>query len=180
MTLLNRIKFTRDALSVALYQGVFELPQNLKAMVVPAKGASLKSKLVRFAAVGAAATPLALMGGAQAYAASCANTTTNANGVITLLQNVGMLMIVLGGVGALITFGAGALMIMWSGGNHGRAQKGMTMVKNTIIGLAVLAGGLFLRTVITQFVNGSTAAVAGNPNDASDVASCLNGSKFGS
>lgn len=180
MTLINRIKFTRDALQVALYQGVFELPQNLKAAVVPAKGSSLKSKIARFTAVGFSAAPLALMGSAQAYAASCGQTTTNANGVITLLQNVGMLMIVLGGVGALITFGAGALMIMWSGGNHGRAQKGMTMVKNTIVGLAVLAGGLFLRTVITQFVSGSTAAVAGSPTDASGVADCIGTTKFGS
>jgi hypothetical protein len=117
----------------------------------------------RFASAGIIASAVALT---PATALATAPVTGDCNkgatgGIVTLFQNIGTLLYVIGGVFALVCFAGAALMFMLPGGKKDRAEKGMKWAKNTVIGLALLAGGFFFRSIVVSFVSDSATVVGG-------------------
>jgi hypothetical protein len=54
-------------------------------------------------------------------------------------------------------------------------SKGMKMIKNVVIGLAILATGAFLRYVVVDFVGGATGQDTGVNSCLSNYSSTTNG-----
>jgi hypothetical protein len=72
--------------------------------------------------------------------------------LVHLFESVGTILIALGGVMSLVSIGVAGLMIMSSSGNVARAAKGVQLAKNSVIGLGVLAGGFFIRSILVRFI----------------------------
>lgn len=95
-----------------------------------------------------------------AVAAECGD--TDATGKLTgLISAAAKFMMAIGGALALLTFVIGGILIM-VGGTSERVAKGKKLVTNTIIGLAIMAGGFFLKVVILSFVSGGTGGSNGS------------------
>jgi hypothetical protein len=122
-------------------------------------GANRKSRLLTTGAIGLA---LGLRGGvAQAGTTTgdaCGGTSGGATSSITrLFQNIGVLLYIIGGIFSLVCFAGAALMMMGIvfpssrsgklGDPHSQHDRAMRWAKHTLWGLALLAGGFFLRSI---------------------------------
>jgi hypothetical protein len=88
-----------------------------------------------------------------AYAAAGCNDRASRS-LLNFIQSLANFMIGLGAGIALLMLAVGALMII-AGGTPERVSKGMKMIKNVVIGLAVLGAGAFIKFIITTFVSGA-------------------------
>jgi hypothetical protein len=129
-------------------------------------GASRKSRLLTTSLAG-------LSIGLRAQAAQANTPAGNACGasgsatssIAKVFQNVGSLLYIIGGIFSLVCFAGAALMLMGidlaifhrrSGGSirhdpESRHKRAMGWAKNTLWGLALLAGGFFLRSIVVHF-----------------------------
>lgn len=164
---LNRLRTTRSQIGDAATSGLTTVTTS--ALV------SGPSQRVRVAMIGLLAAMAALGIADTALAqANCSPTDGDATGkIVQLISRAGTLLIAIGGIGALLMFAIGAIFIMF-GGNESRTSKGMKMVKNTVIGLAVLAGGFFLRNVVTSFVDSANSNVLGAQESQTGAAGLTN------
>lgn len=71
------------------------------------------------------------------------------------ISNAAAFMMALGGAAALLMFAVGGFFII-VGGSESRVRRGMGMLKNAVIGLVVLAAGIFIKVVVLSFVGGAT------------------------
>lgn len=96
------------------------------------------------------------------YAATTGTGCDNAgsSNIQTLLERAAQFLIAIGGALALVMFVVGALFIM---SGH-KVEKGYKFIKNTVIGLFLLAGGVFIKVVVANLVIGATQAT--NTTDA--------------
>jgi hypothetical protein len=193
MTLRENLSFTRSCIGEALFAGTVELHAKASRVLTPPAEQSRISKAKRPVAVslGLLALPLTsvALAAAPIVANVCGQTNSGGtNGIVDLFKTVGTIIIAIGGAAFLVTLGIGALMIMASGGNSQRADKGMGWIKNSIIGVGLLAFGVFIRSIVVHIVSNMTTAVSSggngisnndNPNGNFNAASCLDNSKFG-
>ena len=136
------------------------LTHKLHTGVEAALSMSLRKRIGTVLGLSLFATIVAAPG---AVAADCGAAASGTSPIITLFAQLTWYVIAIGGVGAVLVGVVGALFIMFSAGNSERATKGMTIVKNALIGLAIMGGIFLLRTAVTSFVGGTYAAT-GNPN----------------
>ncbi|MBA3734372.1 MAG: hypothetical protein H0W90_04100 [Actinobacteria bacterium] len=120
---------------------------------------SRKGRALTIAVIGSTVSLRATNAVAAGSVSDCKQGATG--GIVSLFQNIGILLYVIGGVVALVAFAGAAVMFMFSGGNEGRAEKGMRWAKNTVWGLVLLAGGFFIRSVVVDFAANSHTVVAG-------------------
>lgn len=99
-----------------------------------------------------------------------ANSGTATGSLTGLIETAANFLIIVGGALAILMFAIGGFMIMGLGGTK-NAKKGFTVVKNALIGLAIMVSGIFIREVILQFIAGGTG---GN-----NKANCVKGVNFG-
>lgn len=133
--------------------------------------ASARSSKAGLAGTGAAAALLVAPGMAAAQA-GCNAGGSSTDGLTTLIQQAANFLIIVGGALAVLMLAVGGFMIMGLGGTSKHSRKGMTIVKNALIGLAIMVAGVFLREVIVKFIAGGTGA--GN-----NSADCLKNDPFG-
>lgn len=165
MTTINaRLAFTAAGFRQAWYEGLAEA--SMKAADLGTKIGS--SKKGRFGAVAAIVALLGL-NTQDAYAAGSCEGTGATSSIVKLFQNIGVLLYIIGGVFSLVCFAGAAIMFMSSGNNSARADKAMKWAKNTVIGLAFLAGGFFFRSIIVNFVDAS-GSVASSTDQQGDAA----------
>lgn len=160
LTFASRISFTRSCFRQAWQEGLAEATG--MAMQV---GSSVGSRRARLSLVGLVAGTVALTpatalattpaGGAQ----GCSEGATGS--IVKLFERIGTLLYIIGGVFALVCFAGAALLFMTSGNKPERAEQGMKWAKNTVIGLALLAGGYFFRGIVVNFVGSSAEVVGG-------------------
>lgn len=96
--------------------------------------------------------------------------TANTAGLTNLIQQAANFLIIIGGAFAVLMFAVGGFMIMGLGGTR-KVRKGFDIVKNALIGLAIMIGGIFVREVLVKFIGGAT-----NGKNATD---CLKNDPFG-
>lgn len=162
-TINARLAFTAAGFRQAWYEGLAEA--SMKAADLGTKISSTKKG--RFGVVAAVVALLGL-NTQDAYAANCEGTGATSS-IVKLFQNIGVLLYIIGGVFSLVCFAGAAIMFMSSGNNPGRADKAMKWAKNTVIGLAFLAGGFFFRSIIVNFVDAS-GSVASSTDQQGDAA----------
>lgn len=92
---------------------------------------------------------------AAAPAAGC--DAGRATGLQKIVRDASMFLIVLGGSVAVLMFVIGGFMIMAGGGSRKHKQRGMDIVKNAFIGLAIMVSGIFVRTIVVNFIGGASA-----------------------
>jgi hypothetical protein len=189
MTLRQNLSFTRKCIGEAVQSGVVEIHAKATSALTPPAERARAWKTKRLAAVTMALVSLPLLSAGMALADACGQ--TNAGGtdaIVSLFKTVGTIIIAIGGAAFLVTLGIGALMIMGSGGNTQRADKGMKWIKNSIIGVGLLAFGIFIRSIVVHVVANMTSAVStSNPDSAApatgtngfDPAACIDQSKYG-
>ena len=107
--------------------------------------------------------------GSAAYAAGTGCGSSAASALQTFIGDAANFAIGIGAGGALLMVAVGALMIIF-GHTPQRASMGMKIIKNAVIGLAVLAAGLFLKFIVVDVVIGASGSHAPNGT----VKSCLN------
>lgn len=95
-----------------------------------------------------------------AHSSSSTSVSDNAAGLVSLFNHVGILLIGLGAVTGLISFAIGATMVMGSAGHADRVKRGMSMIKNAIIGFLIVGMGAFLRIVVTTMIKPTTEAAS--------------------
>lgn len=100
------------------------------------------------AAVGVSTLGATLVVAPYAYAASCNAASDN---LLKFITNLANFLIAIGAGLALLMLAVGALFII-GGGTPERVSKGMKMIKNVVIGLAVLGAGMFIKTLTTMFI----------------------------
>ena len=92
---------------------------------------------------------LSLAGGGTAWAAEqeggCASESANA--LLDFTQYAADFLIGVGSGMSVLMFSIGGLFIIF-GGTPQRVSKGMELIKQTVIGLAILASGVFIREVV--------------------------------
>jgi hypothetical protein len=127
------------------------------AMALQAKAAvriaSLDSRAKTALVAALTASVFALNAGFALAASACGG-----NAADTLTKFIGSaatFMMALGGAGALLMFAVGACFIIF-GGTQDRVRRGMTMIKNAVIGLVVLAVGAFIKFIVLAFLDGAT------------------------
>lgn len=126
-------------------------------------GASSSRGRFRLASAGAIGAMLfaPVLAVADPTKADCAvgstkNSGTGATSSLTsLIETAANFLIIIGGALAILMFAIGGFMIMGLGGTK-NAKKGFTVVKNALIGLAIMVSGIFIRTVILNFIDGGT------------------------
>lgn len=107
--------------------------------------------------VAAIAAPLINTGVAAAAAANSGGCESGAaQKLFSFVEDAARLMIGFGAVGSLLMLAVGAGFIMFSAGNEGRARKGMTIVKNVVVALAIFGGGIFIKFIVLNFVGAAT------------------------
>lgn len=114
-------------------------------------------------AVGSLFTPAAAMAAPQPATGGGAGSGCDAGratGLQKIVKDAATFLIVLGGTVAVLMFTIGGFMIMAGGGSRKHVQKGMGIVKNAFIGLAVMVSGLFVRNVLTSFIGGASSGDA--------------------
>lgn len=187
MTLRENLSFTRRCIADAMFAGTVELHAKVARVLTPPAEKSLIWKAKRLGAVSLGLFALPLTASAVALADACSSggsTDSGTSGLVSLFQTIGTIIIAIGGAAFLVTLGVGALMIMAAGGNSQRADKGMAWIKNSVIGVGLLAFGIFIRSIVVHVVANMTDAVHSNQssingNDSS-ITSCLDNSKYGS
>ncbi|WP_217924687.1 pilin [Miltoncostaea oceani] len=139
---------------------------------------STRRRLTLASAGGAGALLLApALAAAQAPAApggatgGCSAGGASTDGLTKLIQQGANFLIIIGGAFAVLMFAIGGFMIMGLGGTR-KSKKGMDIVKNALIGLAIMVAGLFVREVLVKFIAGATGA-------GKNSADCLNNDVFG-
>ena len=160
-TISTRLAFTAAGFRQAWYEGLAEA--YMKAAGLGTKIGSTKRG--RFSVAAALLGVLGLTAqGAYAAAPATGNCTGSGatSSIVKLFQNIGVLLYIIGGVFSLVCFAGAALMFMSSGNNPGRADKAMKWAKNTVIGLAFLAGGFFFHSIVVNFVGASGTVVSGD------------------
>ena len=88
-------------------------------------------------------------GSGASGATGCASNA--ATSLLTLTNDASIFLIGAGASISILMFALGALFIIF-GVTPRHVYKGQEMIKQTIIGLAVLAGGVFIKTVIVDVV----------------------------
>ena len=83
--------------------------------------------------------------------------------LVKFVKDAAKFMIGIGGAVALLMLAVGAFMII-VGGTPDRVAKGMKIIKNVVIGLIVLSGGLLVSFIVTSFVEGAAGNKADNSN----------------
>jgi len=135
-------------------EGVYETHFMVANAAVKAATASSRKKQVGSLAF--AATLYAMYAGtavAGGNGACGGSATTSLTGFIS---SAATFMMAIGGVAALLMFAIGGFLII-VGGSESRVRRGMSMLKNAVIGLVVLASGVFIKTVVLNFVGGATS-----------------------
>ena len=107
-------------------------------------------------AVAAALTALVVNGIAFAAASTGGCKSDAATKLFGFINDAARLMIGFGAVGSLLMLSVGAGFIMFSAGNEGRARKGMTIVKNVVVALAIFGAGVFIKYIVLNFVGAAT------------------------
>jgi hypothetical protein len=123
---------------------------------VATKAASLSGR-VRLMIAGSAIALYYAMFAGYAYAAGC--NTGAASDLVKFIDNAANFMMAIGGAGALLMFAVAAFFII-TGHKESQVSKGFKMVKNALIGLAILAAGFFLKEVLLKFIGGATGSNA--------------------
>lgn len=172
ITLMDRIRFTKNGFKEAWYEGLVEA--TYKALNFASNPVKRRASIAGIGtlALGLGATTAAAAGDGSGTANCPAKNTATGN-LVGLFKNIGLLLYIIGGVFCLVCFAGAAIMFMASGNNSGRADKAMRWAKNTVIGIAILAGGLFFRSIIVNFVSSSGQVVNGNGTDTSGAANNL-------
>lgn len=95
--------------------------------------------------------------GASAYAGTvisgCSSSATSS--LVSFLESAADFAIAIGAAGALLMLAVGALAIIL-GGTTERVSWGMNIIKHAVIGLGLLALGLFIRFIIIDVIVGAT------------------------
>jgi hypothetical protein len=117
------------------------------------KVASLSGRVRLMIAGSAMALYYTLFAG-YAYAAGCKSGA--ASDLVDFIDNAANFMMAIGGAGALLMFAVAAFFII-TGHKESQVSKGFKMVKNALIGLAILAAGFFLKEVLLKFISGATS-----------------------
>lgn len=169
MTFIDRLRFTKNCFKQAWYEGLVEATY---------KALNFASNPVkrRWSVAGMTAMALGVSAGTAAaatgQAASCTRNNATSN-LVNLFKNIGLLLYIIGGVACLVCFAAAAILMMFSGNNAGRADKAMAWAKHIVIGIVILAGGLFFRSIIVHFVASSGQVVSGDSGDPNSAANNL-------
>lgn len=149
------VKGASEGLSQSMQHVRLRIEMFRTALIEGAVGALLMPSQLKAAATGTPArralAPSAVLAGAllqsgSAYAAS----TCQDQGAGTLADwcnTVSLMLLVIGGAMFLLMVAIGALFIIF-GGSSDRAVKGMEIVRQSVVGLAVLAGGGLLQAVV--------------------------------
>lgn len=144
---MNSFENIREAIREGVTQGF--VAQGKVAVRV----ASMSPRAKAGVTAALAAAVFALNSG-YAWAVQCGG--SNAAETLTkFISSAATFMIALGGAGALLMFAVGACFIIF-GGTPSRVSKGMGMIKNAVIGLAILALGAFIKFVVLEFLSGAT------------------------
>jgi len=106
--------------------------------------------------------------GGSAYAAGSGCSSSAATSLQTFIGDAANFAIGIGAGGALLMVAVGALFIIF-GHTPQRASMGMKIIKNAVIGLAVLAAGLFLKFIVLDVVIGAS----GSNGPGSSTVNCL-------
>jgi len=157
MSINSRLRFTRDGIGVAAIGAGIDI----RSGASKAAHMSLRARIASVA--GLAVACFGIFSALAVAANTCGSAAAGTSPIITLFAQLTWYVIAIGGVGAVLVGVVGALFIMFSAGNSERATKGMTIVKNALIGLAIMGGIFLLRTAVTSFVGGTSAAT-GNPD----------------
>lgn len=99
-------------------------------------------------------TPAAAFAQAPGAPAGC--DAGRSSGLQKIVKDAATFLIVLGGTVAVLMFVIGGFLIMAGGGSRKHVQRGMGIVKNAFIGLAVMVSGIFVRNVLTNFIGGAS------------------------
>lgn len=121
------------------------------------KAASLSGR-VRLMIAGSAIALYYAMFAGYAYASGCKSGA--ASELVDFIDNAANFMMAIGGAGALLMFAVAAFFII-TGHKESQVSKGFKMVKNALIGLAILAAGFFIKEVLLQFISGATGGSSG-------------------
>ena len=81
--------------------------------------------------------------------------STAATSITGFIGDAADFAIYIGAAGALLMLAVGALFIIF-GGTPDRVSKGMKIIKNAVIGVAILAVGFFIRYIVVNLVLGAT------------------------
>lgn len=149
----NRLSRINDA----MLMGFVELQT---AAVGRAERLADSGRLTRRAATVGVLTGAALTSG-TAYAAARGCSTNAAKKIQEFIGSAADFAIGIGAGGALLMLAVGALLIIF-GGTPDRVSKGMKIIKNSVIGLGILAAGLFIKFIVVYFVLGATGG--GSPS----------------
>jgi hypothetical protein len=151
MTFKDKLSFTHHSVGVATLNAFDDLRG------AGARVAGLSGRL-RVAAVGGMTTVVAVglaVGGAAA--ATCGDQGAT-NPIVNLFKSATMLVITIAGIGSILMGVVGACLIMFSAGHEGRAKKGMLIVKNCVLALAIVGGIYLVRYVVTTFMASTNSA----------------------
>jgi hypothetical protein len=110
------------------------------------------------------------VGASPTFAATTAGsgcTGSAATSIQSFIGSAADFAIGIGAGGAMLMLAVGALLIIF-GHTPQHARRGMTIIKNSVIGLGVLAAGLFVKFIVVQLVLGAAGTHNGTANQ------CLN------
>lgn len=88
--------------------------------------------------------------------AACSGGGSSLGSLTSFMASAANFAIAFGAAGSVMMLAIGAMFIMF-GGTPDRVRRGMTIIKNSVIGLGVLASGMFVKFVIVNFVLGATS-----------------------
>lgn len=84
---------------------------------------------------------------------SSGNATT---GLTNIINAAATFLIILGGALALLMLAIGGFLILGGGAKPDWVKKGMATVKYALAGVAILVSGVFIRSVVVNFIQGAT------------------------
>ena len=161
---------TRQGVGTAAAEAFVSMQNGVSrvAMLSAKARISLVAGLGIFGAVAVTAAP--------ALAVDCGEAGgAGTSGIVTLFKDATFFLVTIGGIGAILMGVFGALIIMFSGGNTERARKGMTIVKNCIIALAIMGGIYLIRYAVVTFMGGANDAASKGAECGTANVSALNG-----
>ena len=167
MGINSKLRFTRQGVGFAATEAFMTL-QNGVGRVASFSAKTRISLVAGLSIFGAAAVTTA------PALADCA-TGAGTSGIISLFKQATFFLVTIGGIGAILMGVFGALVIMFSGGNTERARKGMTIVKNCIIALAIMGGIYLIRYAVVTFMGGANDAASKGAECGTANVSALNG-----
>jgi hypothetical protein len=143
----------------ALVIGVIEAQARI---VIGTRRVAGWSRRLRFNLALAGFGAMALVASSAAYGATDGCNSEAAGKLIDFIKSAANFMIAIGAAGALLMLAVGAGFIIFAGGKSERAAKGMGIIKNCVIGLVILGAGVFLKMIVTTFVEGATGGGGGS------------------